>query len=133
LESRCRGFVVDIVEELLDGASLRGIADLPSTCHRPTKAPCLLLHRHPARHGGFPEYAALASPKPLRVTDVQMHLRDDEALVFLLDTPEAKPTTEETTLVRPHTLDYGHLRIVHALERYFSRPRPVRAVDHDLR
>ena len=46
--------------------------------------------------GGFREYAAFASPKPLRVADLQTQLRDDEALLFFLDPREAKPTTEET-------------------------------------
>ena len=44
----------------------------------------------------FPDYAALASPAPLTVEDVQAQLRPDEALVLFLDTPEAKPTPEET-------------------------------------
>ncbi len=44
----------------------------------------------------FPDYAALASPAPLAVEDVQAQLRPDEALVLFLDTPEAPPTPEET-------------------------------------
>jgi CHAT domain-containing protein/tetratricopeptide (TPR) repeat protein len=46
----------------------------------------------------FPEYAALASPAPLSLADVQSLLGSDEALVLFLDTPEwkRKPTTEET-------------------------------------
>ena len=44
----------------------------------------------------FPDYAALASPKPLSIAEVQSQLRDDEALVLFLDTPEWKPTPEET-------------------------------------
>jgi tetratricopeptide (TPR) repeat protein len=44
----------------------------------------------------FPDYAALASPTPLSVEDVQAQLADDEALVLFLDTPEMKPTPEET-------------------------------------
>ena len=44
----------------------------------------------------FPDYAALASPVPLSVEDVQKQLGHDEALVLLLDTPEARPTPEET-------------------------------------
>ena len=44
----------------------------------------------------FPDYAALASPAPLSVADVQAELRPDEALVLFLDTPEWKPTPEET-------------------------------------
>ena len=44
----------------------------------------------------FPDYAALVSPKPLSIADVQSQLRDSEALVLFLDTPEAKPTPEET-------------------------------------
>jgi CHAT domain-containing protein/Tfp pilus assembly protein PilF len=44
----------------------------------------------------FPDYAALASPAPLSVEDVQRELDTDEALLLLFDTPEAKPTPEET-------------------------------------
>ena len=44
----------------------------------------------------FPEYAALASPRPLSVTKTQSQLRDNEALVLLLDTPNWKPTPEES-------------------------------------
>ena len=44
----------------------------------------------------FPDYAALASPAPLSVEDVQAQLGADEALVLFLDTPEWKPTPEET-------------------------------------
>jgi tetratricopeptide (TPR) repeat protein len=44
----------------------------------------------------FPDYAALASPAPLSVEEVQAQLEPDEALVLFLDTPEWKPTPEET-------------------------------------
>ena len=44
----------------------------------------------------FPDYAALANPKPLSIADVQSELREDEALVLFLDTPVLTPTTEET-------------------------------------
>jgi len=44
----------------------------------------------------FPDYAALARPQPLSVEQVQVELRADEALVLFLDTPEWKPTPEET-------------------------------------
>jgi tetratricopeptide (TPR) repeat protein/CHAT domain-containing protein len=44
----------------------------------------------------FPDYAALASPAPLSVKQVQAELRPDEALVLFLDTPEWKATPEET-------------------------------------
>jgi CHAT domain-containing protein/tetratricopeptide (TPR) repeat protein len=44
----------------------------------------------------FPEYAALASPQPLAVGEVQGLLRSNEALVLFLDTPEGAPTPEET-------------------------------------
>ena len=44
----------------------------------------------------FPDYAALASPKPLSVEQVQANLAADEALVLFLDMPEAPPTPEET-------------------------------------
>ncbi|MGO9485481.1 MAG: CHAT domain-containing tetratricopeptide repeat protein [Rhodomicrobium sp.] len=44
----------------------------------------------------FPDYAALTSPAPLAAEEVQAQLGADEALVLFLDTPEAKPTPEET-------------------------------------
>jgi hypothetical protein len=44
----------------------------------------------------FPQYAALASPAPLSVEDVQQRLGADEALVLFLDTPDWKSTPEET-------------------------------------
>jgi CHAT domain-containing protein len=44
----------------------------------------------------FPDYAALASPSPLSIETVQTRLAPDEALVLFLDTPEWKPTPEET-------------------------------------
>jgi CHAT domain-containing protein/Tfp pilus assembly protein PilF len=44
----------------------------------------------------FHNYSVLVSPLPLPVTEVQAELRDDEALVLFLDTPEVKPTPEET-------------------------------------
>ena len=44
----------------------------------------------------FPDYAALASPVPLPVEEVQAQLGADEALVLFLDTKEDKPTAEET-------------------------------------
>jgi len=44
----------------------------------------------------FPDYAALTSPAPLSVEEVQAQLAANEALVFFLDTPEWKPTPEET-------------------------------------
>jgi CHAT domain-containing protein/tetratricopeptide (TPR) repeat protein len=44
----------------------------------------------------FPDYAALASPKPVSVGEVQEQLGADEALVLFLDTPEWKPLPEES-------------------------------------
>jgi CHAT domain-containing protein len=44
----------------------------------------------------FPDYAALADPEPLSFDGVQEQLRGDEALVLFLDTPDVKPTPEET-------------------------------------
>ena len=45
----------------------------------------------------FPDYAALASPKPVTVADVQSLLRDDEVLVLFLDTDDGfKPLPMET-------------------------------------
>jgi CHAT domain-containing protein len=46
----------------------------------------------------FPEYTALASPRPLGIADVQAQLRANEVLVLFLDTVEWKPTPEETFL-----------------------------------
>ena len=47
----------------------------------------------------FPDYAALASPEPLTVEQVQADLRPDEALVLFLDTDDRfKPIPEETFL-----------------------------------
>lgn len=44
----------------------------------------------------FPDYAAVASPRPLPMEDVQRLLREDEALVFFFDTQAAMPLGEET-------------------------------------
>jgi len=44
----------------------------------------------------FPDYAALARPTPIRVAEVQVSLRDDEALIQFLDTAEFTPLAEET-------------------------------------
>jgi CHAT domain-containing protein len=44
----------------------------------------------------FPDYAALANPAPLSVEEVQAQIAPDEAVVLFLDTPEWKPTPEET-------------------------------------
>jgi CHAT domain-containing protein/Tfp pilus assembly protein PilF len=44
----------------------------------------------------FPDYATLASPEPLIISEVQSLLRDDEALVLFLDIPEWQVTPEET-------------------------------------
>ncbi len=45
----------------------------------------------------FPDYAALASPAPLSVEEVQAQLGADEALLLFLDTQASwKPTPEET-------------------------------------
>ena len=44
----------------------------------------------------FPDYAALANAEPLSVKELQAQLAPDEAMVAFLDTPEEKPTPEET-------------------------------------
>jgi CHAT domain-containing protein len=44
----------------------------------------------------FPDYAAMTSPEPLSIIDVQAQLRADEVLVLFLGTPEQKPLPEET-------------------------------------
>ena len=45
----------------------------------------------------FPDYAAIASPEPMSVSEVQTWLRADEALILFLDTPDWwRPIPEET-------------------------------------
>jgi tetratricopeptide (TPR) repeat protein/CHAT domain-containing protein len=44
----------------------------------------------------FPEYASLASPKPLGISAVQSLLKDDEALLLFLDVPRFGNLPEET-------------------------------------
>jgi CHAT domain-containing protein/tetratricopeptide (TPR) repeat protein len=44
----------------------------------------------------FRDYSALTRPQPLSIDQVQAELRADEALVLFLDTPEWRPTAEET-------------------------------------
>jgi hypothetical protein len=44
----------------------------------------------------FPDYAALANPDPLKITDAQKQLKTNEALVLFLDTAEWTPTPEKT-------------------------------------
>ena len=44
----------------------------------------------------FPEYASLANPEPLAITEVQDLLGSDEALLLFLDTPESTPAPEES-------------------------------------
>jgi CHAT domain-containing protein/tetratricopeptide (TPR) repeat protein len=44
----------------------------------------------------FPDYAALTSPAPLSIAQVQAELRDDEVLVLFLDIVEFEQTPEET-------------------------------------
>ena len=46
----------------------------------------------------YPGYAALVSPEPLSVADVQAMLSDEEALLLFLDTPARRPAPEETFL-----------------------------------
>jgi CHAT domain-containing protein/tetratricopeptide (TPR) repeat protein len=44
----------------------------------------------------YPDYAALANPAPVSIEELQGKLGADEALVLFLDTPEERPTPEET-------------------------------------
>ncbi|MGI9386789.1 MAG: tetratricopeptide repeat protein, partial [Methyloligellaceae bacterium] len=44
----------------------------------------------------FPDYAALANPEPLSVKQVQSHLGEDEALIYIVDTPKWENTPEES-------------------------------------
>lgn len=46
----------------------------------------------------FPEYDALASPEPLDISEIQVLLRHDEALLLFLDTPGAIWIPQETFL-----------------------------------
>ena len=49
-----------------------------------------------AAGGRLPRLRGAGAPEPLSVEEVQAQLRADEALVLFLDTPEWKPTPEET-------------------------------------
>ena len=44
----------------------------------------------------FPDYASLVNPESLSIEEIQAQLREDEALVLFLDTPEWKPSPQET-------------------------------------
>lgn len=44
----------------------------------------------------YPDYASLASPRPLTLDELREQLRADEAVLFLLDTSEQGPAPEET-------------------------------------
>ena len=44
----------------------------------------------------FPNYSALANPQPLTVAEVQAYLNANEALVYILDTGDMRPLSEET-------------------------------------
>jgi CHAT domain-containing protein/tetratricopeptide (TPR) repeat protein len=57
----------------------------------------------------FPNYAALTRLEPLSVAEVQAELLADEALVLFLDTPELKPTPEETFI---WVITKGNMRLV---------------------
>ncbi len=47
----------------------------------------------------FPDFAELARPKPLAISEVQTELRDDEALLLLLGTGEIKGALPEETFI----------------------------------
>ncbi|WP_295556162.1 CHAT domain-containing tetratricopeptide repeat protein [uncultured Hyphomicrobium sp.] len=58
----------------------------------------------------FPDYFDLASPKPITVEEVQKYLKENEALVLLLDTYELKPLPNEVfvwIITKSHTKWYG--------------------------
>jgi tetratricopeptide (TPR) repeat protein/CHAT domain-containing protein len=59
----------------------------------------------------FPDYAALASPTPLTVAQVQNQLRPDEALVLFLVTPAFKPAPEESFIWVVTKTDLRWMRI----------------------
>jgi CHAT domain-containing protein/Tfp pilus assembly protein PilF len=59
----------------------------------------------------FPEYATVASPKPLAFTDVQALLASDEALLLFLDTRGRKSAPQETFIWIVTKTDTRWLRI----------------------
>ena len=63
---------------------------LPSTCRLPRSTN--------SWRSDFPDYAALVNPGAVSVEDIQAQLGADEALLLFLDTPEWKPTPEESFL-----------------------------------
>jgi tetratricopeptide (TPR) repeat protein len=70
----------------------------------------------------FPDYTLLSSPKPASVAEVQVQLRDDEALVLFLDTDERlKPTPEETFI---WVVTKGDMRL-NCQRRLRSRQNPT--------
>jgi hypothetical protein len=97
----------DLVEEWQKRDGLRSAAVSQSPDQRDKTAEAANVTRLAAidaRIGGidkqliaeFPDYAALAKPTPLTIAEVRAQLGADEALVLFLDTPEWKPTPEET-------------------------------------
>jgi CHAT domain-containing protein/tetratricopeptide (TPR) repeat protein len=64
----------------------------------------------------FPDYATLANPEPLEVSEVQAQLRADEALVLFLFTSEVKPAPAETFLWVVTKADIRWVRIAAGAE-----------------
>ena len=75
----------------------------------------------------FPDYAALATPQPLSIEEVQAQLSADEALVLVLDTPERQPTPEETFIWVVTKTEVRWVRSSWALPRWPARWRPCAA------
>jgi CHAT domain-containing protein/tetratricopeptide (TPR) repeat protein len=80
-------------EELRDAAIVKQMEDLRREIEQLAERRAEVKRRLDRE---FPAYASLASPKPLSIADVQLLLRDGEALVPFLDMPEMELKPEET-------------------------------------
>src|SRR6202023_3162829 len=75
----------------------------------------------------FPDYAPRANPAPLSVEAVQVQLGTGEALVLFLDTPEWKPTPEETFIWVVTKRDSRWVRIDLGTKALTERVQKLRA------
>jgi CHAT domain-containing protein/tetratricopeptide (TPR) repeat protein len=81
----------------------------------------------------FPEYAVLASPKPLDTAEVQALLREDEALVVIIDTEALQPTPEESFIWVITKANARWVRIARGTKALSARVRALRCgLDHTL-
>jgi CHAT domain-containing protein/Tfp pilus assembly protein PilF len=79
----------------------------------------------------FPDYAALARPEPLTVAEVQALLGNHEALLLFLDTPEWRPTPEETFIWVVTKNDFRLARSDLGTKALMTRVQALRAgLDH---